>query len=795
MRRIALLLVVLAASLCITSAARAADPNTAAVGGYFVDLADTAGAENAMQKNISGVFAVPVTPDGEEGKGALSYTGMFKPGYIPPWDRIPVARVRFDLAEPNVGWYDKVRLQTVGSAAAHLAANLMFAQPQLLVYLGVGLICAAMHCNWVETSSQMIAEPALRLWESIGTGPLLSLALAAVFAFLVVYFVRRQTLRIFTTVLTVVLVLVGAMAYFPNVAKVNGAVARFTDEVTAVALGLVAPAMGKDYPEVYNSVSDTKDAAIAVFGASIWETLICNTWAQLEFGTANPADLMATPEELERLESVEAPGIGNLRRIDQMILAYPLGDPRRSAIADILADNSVDHGRHPLTPQTFSGAGKLAAIGAMMLFGITSGIFLIFAVILAGSMIMAQFVLMILMWALPFLVLALLLPDVGWNIGLKVARVGAGALATKIIYGLYLSVVILVAQLIFQSAPGSLAGSMLLLSVLFVTAIIFRKRFLQSSQRLVAQGVTGAHERVQNWNAAKYGLTTKKMLKLLAGEAALDRVGIGKGETGEPGRRGGTTRQTGKSGQGKAQGDGTRGQNRPGGTGGPTREDGGTGPTNAGPADDGPRPGPPPLRPPEAAGAPDNAQGDEDGAQVDTGDPTPRPGTSGEMGRADAEPPPSAGANETPATEPGKGAGPPRLRLPGGNGEGRGAAPQVRRQDPGGIRGTEEHDYPPAAHRGTMPEQSAGQTAARDNPGFMPDRNASKRAGVHPGPQASTGRNARVDDSRVTDAGVVARAPFAPRHLRKRAEPASEKPSPSKPETDEGHEGEDGAAE
>ena len=110
-----------------------------------------------------------------------------------------------------------------------------------------------------------------------------------------------------------------------------------------------------------------------------------------------------------------------------------------------------------------------------------SVIYLLFVFFIGIPVFFAQFLLMGLLLLLPFALLLGVAGEKGTQITLSYLKALLGAAATKIVYGFYLSFVLLFSVAMTKTADDNFALAGFLISVLFVFAIKYRKRFLKES--------------------------------------------------------------------------------------------------------------------------------------------------------------------------------------------------------------------------------------------------------------------------------------------------------------------------
>ncbi|TEB04692.1 hypothetical protein Psch_03454 [Pelotomaculum schinkii] len=390
----------------------------------------------------------------------------------PSWLNVPMSRLRFDTAEDHgVGVFARVTGKNVGGVLASFADGL-FQLSSMSVNWGIEIIYLAFRTNWIAAFASQVTAPTLALWQSLfglgmGNSSLFGLCMMVLFGYLLYYLARMQLMQIVKTTGVTILILVLAFVYFANAGRVLLSVSNTADALSGFVLSAVGGAFSSQPDQTGQSGFDSM---LQSFGNSMWCGLVANTWAALEFGTTKPQDLILTDAEYQRMQSnstisensfdpnssppkqinpFTAGWIKPGSRIDQIVLSYSVNNVARGEIVNVLADQSVDHGRHAIARENLLPYNKIKCIVFSFLFWLPATAFLIFSVVIGGSMILAQFTLLGLALLLPIIFLVALVPEVGWNFGYKAVRMAVAALSTKIVYGIFLSVIVLIINFVF----------------------------------------------------------------------------------------------------------------------------------------------------------------------------------------------------------------------------------------------------------------------------------------------------------------------------------------------------------
>ncbi|RDV81775.1 hypothetical protein DXX99_08725, partial [Ammonifex thiophilus] len=514
------------------------------VGVQFIDLAGSADWERRQVKDLFNPLAgLPGT------WGAPSYLA----GYQPAWEQCPTTRIQFDTAEPNAGFFGRYIAKAAGAVLASIA-NMVFLIPVTMVIDGIELLHFAFHSSWAASLAGGLAEALKGIWG--GLTPLVVFLPAVLMLLLLRKAVKVELLGILRALIVSVLSLGAALFLFlgtvetadgpkPAVEVVVGGVCKAADDLAAAVLSAFGSVSNTTLSgdDLKDRIQSPADRALNDFCSFVYRAMVMPTWSVIEFGTANPKDLHMTEAEFKAVQGRDEfkvktesgkeydpfgkeikPGA----RIDVLMLAYPPGHPAREALANALADNSIDHGGHPMTPITLSASGKIPAWVMSVFFLFSAGAFLLFCIFMAVPMVLAQVAIVLLFLLSPFVLLAAaFVPEGGLLFGERYLKQLLSALGTKVFYGVYVSLVVVAANLLFRMAAGSstsplvavgaTAGKValihLLLVFLFVGAIWFRRKLFEQMQTAVLRGQAVLQHRL-----ARMGSVTE------AAEASFGRV-------------------------------------------------------------------------------------------------------------------------------------------------------------------------------------------------------------------------------------------------------------------------------
>lgn len=417
----------------------------------------------AAAPSVSGV-GVPITV-GAAGFSALA-SALEKYG---TWDNWPMGRYDFDYISPP--WWQP--LDNISAAVGNSITNLLFTATKALTRVSINLMLAAFHTNITVGLADWIGAGVARIFSFTGQPFMLVMLKLAIVAFLLysAYKILRGRLASAFTSLVVAAVAVGGILWFaPNAGYVVRTVGEFTDGLAGVALSAVGnfTAAGQSMDE---SISPL-DRGLIVAANGVWTTIVAKPWAVMVFGTADPEKLEITgpgdvgPDEVSEYEILEgrrgdfpADSFDKVRRdmrADTLYLATAPGTPAREAVLyalgsgrydpNILAgETAVGHGEHPGSVTGLSPGGTWSKIPTAFLTFVAALAFTFLVVVVGGSILVCQFVLAVLIIMLPLFLLALLVPDTGYAVAMKYGRTLLGYLAVKLLYGIYLALVLALA--------------------------------------------------------------------------------------------------------------------------------------------------------------------------------------------------------------------------------------------------------------------------------------------------------------------------------------------------------------
>lgn len=334
-------------------------------------------------------------------------------------------------------------------------ANFFVGIAQLLTYVGITLITWAFKVDlvkniihWASTSIKMLMDKNSDIWFLLLTWGTIGLLVYASFLF-----IKRQIGNIAKAIGIALLGIALSFFFYGNTEQL---LTSFDDGINAITGAII-----EGYAQLPTGVNQSKsagslDAGITNFGDTVWDIIIGKPWAYAMFGTSNVDNLKLTRDEYEHFKTSGGDfsgkfnsRYGNINNdyIDTLCLSTSL-DKSRQTVMQILADPAIDHGSHPYTVETLSMNGANTHLLTSVIQVVSSGIFIALAISIAGSMVLYQIMISLMLLFLPIMCMLLFIPVAGWQVSLKYFKTLLGFLLVKLIYGIYLSVVMVCIMLI-----------------------------------------------------------------------------------------------------------------------------------------------------------------------------------------------------------------------------------------------------------------------------------------------------------------------------------------------------------
>jgi len=445
------------------------------------------------------------------------------------WIRLPANNYHFRTAPAVDQNYFSNKMEDAATSVQDAVANLIFGITRSVTLIANNLVLICFD-NYVGEAMFSAIGDVVSTFTEFEEGGLMSLLFLIVLCVLGVgiagFLIKAQLMRALSSVLIAVVCLACIVGYTFNVDKIIPAVINFTNNATGVAL--MATTYMQDMPvELQENASNNSTFEIDTIAGStsmleqglvettnsIWHTLVGAPWAVGMFGNSNPNNLKLLPSEvatinkdLQKTFSVQLFGPNGVIDPDVNWDNLMPWKPKKELPAESYMDsiwlacsNDVKNSMlEAITNNQERYKGKAGAGGTAVLFTLGQGtssaafhniiaflslfpsiIFLLFVFFVGIPVFIAQFVLMILLILLPFALLLGMSGEKGTQITLLYIKGLLGAAATKIIYGFYMSFILLFAVALNKAAADQFALGGFLISIIFVFAIKFRKTFFE----------------------------------------------------------------------------------------------------------------------------------------------------------------------------------------------------------------------------------------------------------------------------------------------------------------------------
>jgi len=412
---------------------------------------------------------------------------VFTEKYTPLWLQWPSGRYTFcfvpvdklslipkDLSTPVIG-------ETI--------ANLFFTMTKYVTRISISFLALAFNTSFVNFMADFMQNMTRVLFSPEGSMSRIFLLMGVIALLLFgAYKILKGQVTSALTSLCIAALAVGMVFYFSaNMSNIVNGITNVTDGITNEVLSALsgvsidALAQKEDLRNEMNKYDQYNSNTKGIIAASdvAWKIIVVYPWRTALFGTCRDSDLKITTSvpanivgksEWEVLESNKGDfgedekyawpivkKIKNEKTADTLILATSpgtrereiavesFGRPNEKKLWGIFGGNAVYHGDHSgstigMSPGNVWEHVKIAVLSLIPAFG-----FAALAILVGGSIIVCQFILVIMFLFLPFILFTLFIPDAGWNIAMKYGRTLLGFLAVKLIYGIYLAVVLSVA--------------------------------------------------------------------------------------------------------------------------------------------------------------------------------------------------------------------------------------------------------------------------------------------------------------------------------------------------------------
>jgi hypothetical protein len=254
-------------------------------------------------------------------------------------------------------------------------------------------------------------------------------------------------------------------------------------------------------------IDNPQQRGLVGFAGNVWDIMVTTPWAYGQFGTVSTSGLEITEPEKVKLEAQLEPNVKNhinytsIGRIDQMLLALPVGSSSRHTAVDVFQDEQIDHGGHSQTVWTLSPGRSMTVVILSVTTLVASLIFLTFSMFVGVLLLIAEITIIFGLLAAPFVAVIALVPETGWNVAIKWTKIMVSALMAKIFYGIYAGIIFLLISTIMIGDSLPFFFKMLMLCIILVFALLFRKKFMDLVTGVVKldkeqKATTGGSERL-----------------------------------------------------------------------------------------------------------------------------------------------------------------------------------------------------------------------------------------------------------------------------------------------------------
>lgn len=447
----------------------------------------------------------------------------------PIWLNIPLSRYWFDgtasinILKPREGFNDYI----FGLMCSFIA-NIIFTVSIWLTRFSIELILLAFNTQILMTFLTSITTTSTDIWNgnsSTGTQGIRNTILLIILVMTSFYYILKLAQTRFSDIIRsigiTILVLGLSYAYFANIDKLIPQTVKFANSLTSVAFSVI--------PEEENNtpVKNPQQRGIINFCTETWKLLVVTPWAYGNFGTADISknQLEISPMEYKALKNeLSKDAADKLKpdhRLDQILLALPVGTNDRNAAVDVFASQEIDHGDngdnggHKQTTTTLHLNSMVDCIFIAILSIVGALIFFLFCLIVTGMIIMADIVLMIGLTIAPFIAVAALVPETGWKILLSWLKTMLAALFTKAFYGIYLGIVCVVLSVILNTENLPFLFQLLLVSLTLVCAIIYRGKVINKTTELANLNKENSDQFFKKFIKFKLAIKAIKSIKKL----------------------------------------------------------------------------------------------------------------------------------------------------------------------------------------------------------------------------------------------------------------------------------------
>ncbi|MCL6478694.1 MAG: hypothetical protein K6T65_09795 [Peptococcaceae bacterium] len=455
---------------------------------------------------VSGPFGLLVAGAGAAGSGLAQIASPENA----VWENWPEARYMFHHAPPDKFPGLGVMAEKALYSTVEFMANMVFSITKTLVRTSNNIMVLAFNTSIVSGMVGWVSEGMAEIFSPGGdlTQVLLATGLIILLVFGIFNILKGQAMSALTSLLVAVLAVGGAFFFTTNARQIISSTAGATDSLAGVFLATTGryTSAGRKV-----NVDDPVGRGLVAAGQTTWRLIVANPWALAQFGTFDEGRLRLTQGEYDVIDKSVFPkeSQGKIRpgmRLDTLVLGS-VGEGR-DAVAEALArpnkkylwvvdGKDIDHGGHDGTMVGFSPESAIQHLKTALFTLLPATGFALLAALVGLSIVICQVVLAPLLLFLPLPFFAMMVPGAGWVFAARYFRTLLGFFLVKLVYGLYLSLV-LVTGTAFSGAliNGNLGAAMVVLAVIFFAAAVYRKKFLNFALESVQKGALINHNKV-----------------------------------------------------------------------------------------------------------------------------------------------------------------------------------------------------------------------------------------------------------------------------------------------------------
>lgn len=452
---------------------------------------------------------VAVVPVGQEGDDIVAGIEPNDPSWKPAWSHVPMSRYWFDSSGNFIEKWGPIlkpgSFENTGHKIILLIANIFFTISMWISRVSIEVLLLGFNTHLLVHIGQDAISVASSIWSGDAQhsgirNTLLLMVLVLAGFYYIFRLLQAKFSDIIRAALVTVLVLGLSAAYFANADKILTSAINITSSISAMVFTII-PA-DEEIP-----IDNPQQRGLVGFAGNVWDIMVVTPWAYGQFGTVSTSGLEITGPEKGALEAQLEPNVKDhdnytsIKRIDQMLLALPVGSSSRHTAVDVFQDEQIDHGGHSQTTWTLSPGRSMTVVILSVTTLVASFIFLIFSMFVGVLLLIAEITIIFGLLAAPFVAVIALIPETGWNVAIKWTKIMVSALLAKIFYGIYAGIIFLLISTIMIGDTLPFFFKMLMLCIILVFALLFRKKFMDLVTGVVKldkeqKATTGGSERL-----------------------------------------------------------------------------------------------------------------------------------------------------------------------------------------------------------------------------------------------------------------------------------------------------------